>query len=340
MPAKRSPRRDPERPTRQLAPAGRVLVTMGVCLLLWTLVAAPGLTRSAESSDLGLRRSASLAVLSPIARVSALLSFDRVGRSVESALGRDGGGEGDDLISIDPVGPRPRRTTAGPRTGAGKSTWTVRAPNASDPLTVLTVGDSLGIDLALGMDRLLSGQKGFVSRYDARVSTGLTRPDYFDWPAQLQRDLAQVRPDIVVAMFGANDTQALWDGSGFIPFGTPPWKPAYRGRVGRVMDMIRETGVPVVWVGMPPMAKEGFSRNAAFLNTVYQFAASKRRGVVYVDAWSLFSNRRGEYAAYLPDASGRQELVRRGDGVHLTSVGFDRLAEAVYDQMSSLWQPP
>jgi hypothetical protein len=213
----------------------------------------------------------------------------------------------------------------------------VHPPTAADPLTILTVGDSLGIDLAIGMGRTLAGKTGFVHRYDARISTGLARSDYFDWQAQVRRDMAQVHPDVVVVMFGTNDVQPFWDGHGYIRYGTPPWKPAYRAAVWRVMDTIRATGTPVLWVGLPPMGKEPLASGVKFLDTVYQFAASKRKGVTYVDAWRLFSNRKGGYAAYLPDASGKQELVRRPDGIHLTAEGYDRLAQAVFGQMSTLW---
>src|SRR6266516_8140804 len=73
-------RRDPTRLTRQLGPAGRVLVLGLVCFGLWSVLAAPTLKRTAEGSPLGLRRTASLILLRPMARLSSLLSLDRIGR--------------------------------------------------------------------------------------------------------------------------------------------------------------------------------------------------------------------------------------------------------------------
>src|SRR5689334_11398675 len=66
------------RPNRQVGPAGRALVVGLVCFGMWLLVAAPGLRRAAETSPLGARRTAALAVLGPIARLSAALGLDRI----------------------------------------------------------------------------------------------------------------------------------------------------------------------------------------------------------------------------------------------------------------------
>jgi len=78
----------PDRPERQVGPAGRILVMGLACFAVWTLVAAPGLLRAAKASPLGARRSVSLAVLRPIARVSAFFSLDRIGKAADRALGQ------------------------------------------------------------------------------------------------------------------------------------------------------------------------------------------------------------------------------------------------------------
>ena len=68
-----------------------------------------------------------------------------------------------------------------------------------------------------------------------RESTGLARPDYFDWTAQLRVDVQRFRPDIIVAMLGGNDFQDL-----VVPgrpsvrrFWVDQWNALYRQRVSR-----------------------------------------------------------------------------------------------------------
>lgn len=342
--ARKYDRRDPNRSARRLVPAGHALLAMVTCLVLWVLIAAPGLEASARASEVGARRSVSLAVLTPLARAASFLSLDRLRRGVDASLGRSDGSNGvspgDDLINLgdEPPATGPAPGESPPATGSDRDRWQVHPPTAAHPVRVLTVGDSLGIDLALGMTRLLESRDGFRSTYDARISTGLARSDYFNWIPQIQHDVRLARPDVVVVLFGANDNQPFWTGTGFLPYGRPGWKPAYRGRVAQVMDLIREQNIPVVWVGLPPMRAERPLEAARFLNTVYASAASRRGGVTFVDPWNLFLSAKGKYSAYLPDASGRQQLVRQPDGIHLTPAGYDRLASYVFQQMSALWR--
>ena len=56
-------------------------------------------------------------------------------------------------------------------------------PTAADPLRVLILGDSLGIDLGGPLQNDLVNTGVVKATLDARESTGLTRPDYFNWPA-------------------------------------------------------------------------------------------------------------------------------------------------------------
>jgi hypothetical protein len=82
------------------------------------------------------------------------------------------------------------------------------------------------------------------------------------------------------------------------------------------------------------MEGEGFSARMADVNAIYRSEAEKRKGIIYFDAWPLFTDGAGNYAAYLPDGNGAEEEVRAGDGIHLTREGSDRLARAVLDRIN------
>jgi uncharacterized protein len=342
-------RPDPDRPGRQLGPAGRVLVIMLVCLLGWALLAAPGLRRSAEASSLGMRRTVSMAVLFPLARLSEALGLDRIQDGADRALGRT-----PHVPQAVPSGliPSPKRTippkeiNPTPTFGTGPDglplvTPILQPPTVEHPLTVLTIGDSIGADLSLGLSRVLEDQDGlFVGHEDAREATGLSRPDYFNWPYQVALDIRSFRPDLVVAMFGANDAQGfIEDGRGYA-FGTQGWKRIYAGRVATIMEEATQFGAPVVWVGMPIMRSPTFSRHIELINAIGRTQASKHPGVLYVPTVSAFVDAHGQYSAYLTDDSGDTELVRQPDGIHLTVAGSVRLAEHVFRYMELLWGGP
>jgi hypothetical protein len=320
------------RPGRRGGPAGRVLVIGLVCFLVWALLAAPTLRRAAETSPLGVRRTAALAVLRPLARISALLGVDRLGGAADRVLGRRDVAPAIPPAALTPDHPIPTSPSLAPL---------LPTPTAADPLNVLVVGDSLGADLAQGMSRLLSEKGTFRPREDTRESTGLARPDYFNWPYQVAIDISERRPDLVVAMFGGNDNQNFLVGEHGVVFGGQEWRRIYGARVGHLMDLVTRSGRPLIWVGLPVMKDPGRSKQMRILNSVFREQAEGRPGVSYVDAYQLFSSPRGGYTAFLRNGGGHLEQVRESDGIHLTvGAGGARLANAVFQIMRTLWQVP
>jgi lysophospholipase L1-like esterase len=362
-------RPDRNRPSRQVGPAGRVLVIGAVCFGLWLFAAAPALLRTAEASPLGIRRSTALVVLRPVARISAFLGLDRLGAGIDRALGRreDTKPRTPPLIPQRPpiLEPRPVITNP-PKTRASKSKgeavtaallgqyaeagreflrarnqFALPPPTERHPITVMTIGDSVASDLGHAFERLVTDRGGFRVRIDARVSTGLARQDYFDWPYQIAVNVRDFRPDVVVALFGVNDAgNGFFIGGHGVPFGTSEWKRGYQDRVAKIMKMITKSGRPVIWVGMPIVAERWRANGVRRLNEIFRIEARKHEGVVYLDAWKLFADRNGGYSAYLPTRSGGKVQARQPDGVHLTMSGGDRLAEEVYDAMSRFWRQP
>jgi hypothetical protein len=353
----------PDQPDRQVGPAGRVLVIGLTCFVVWALLVAPSLRRSAESSPLGVRRTAALAVLRPLDRMSALFGLHRLEAAVDRALGRTHGRTPmpplTGPVGIGPVGSpsgstvpptqihspavdsgvRPRASYVPASPVPAYAGPLVHRPTRPRPLRVLAVGDSIGEDLAIGLGRDLSGRKSFVLETDARQATGLARPDYFDWGYQVAADIRKFRPDVVVTAFGANDGQSFLAGGHGVRIGTAEWKRIYRQRAGRIMSEVVMSGRPLIWVGMPPMASQRLSQNMAMINGLVRAEATRQPGVLYLDSWNLFSGPGGVYSAYLPGSSGDQELVRTSDGIHLTAAGLDRLADAVMRTMAVLWKP-
>jgi uncharacterized protein len=216
----------------------------------------------------------------------------------------------------------------------------IRTPTKADPLRVLVVGDSLGIDVGLGMARVLESVGPFVVSVDGAISTGLARPDYFDWPARLRADLATVRPDIVVVMLGANDPQDMSTSDGRVVIGTKAWAAEYRARIGAFMDEAMSGGAGLVWVGMPVMRSAGLSNAMQRLNDLYRAEAAERPTVLYVDTWRLLSKKPGSYDAYLPTGSGDVQLVREPDGIHINPGGSDRTARIILRLLRETWRLP
>jgi hypothetical protein len=311
-----------------------------VCFGVWLLLDAPSLQRSATVSPLGARRTVSLDVVGPIAALSRTLGLSHVVGWTDEALGRTPGG-GPALAAAAP-GHKPLKPVPLPGvTPPGVATTTTlpvldRHPTAADPLRVLVIGDSIGLDLGQPLVNDLAATGVVTTTLDGRVDTGLSRPDYFSWPAELSVDMSNVQPQLVVVMMGANDPQSLVGLGGSIPYGAAGWNAAYGQRVRALINEANAAGAHVLWVGMPPMAAAPLNAQMQVLNGIVQDQVEARRdGATYVASSSVLADGQGNFTAYLPNSSGAEVNIRTPDGIHLAPGGGERLSQAVIDSIRS-----
>ena len=207
-------------------------------------------------------------------------------------------------------------------------------PTAENPAVVLIAGDSDAGTFAPYLDRLLADTDLVDTTLDYKVSSGLARPDYFDWTARLREQVPVVDPDIVVITFGGNDAQGLLDATGgVVAFQPVPdsdnadWRAEYGKRVGEVMDFLVEDGRTVIWVGIPNDDDPDVTFRMQVQDETAKAEAAKRPSIVFIDTWSRFSGRTGGWAEYVIDP--RDDIgkdVRADDGFHLNETGAEILA--------------
>ena len=322
----------------------RPFVIAVVALVLAAVLNADELQRTAERQPVGRERDVLVDLAAVPQEVADVSRLNRPRRWAESLLGTQDPG----AVVIEQPPPPPARPPGGtdvPVTGpadtsASTSTATTapdhRTPTASDPLQVAVIGDSMMQVLGQSIVNDAAGDDRVETSLEYRVSTGLTRPDYFDWPGRITELLAAGPLDAVVVMYWANDAQGMVLPSGSEPFGTQTWIDEYRRRVAWVMDALVAGGADTYWVGQPVMRSDSFSARMAALNEVYASEAALRSDVTYVDAWSVLSVD-GAYASHLDDGGGPTS-VRQSDGIHLSRAGGDRLAAVVLDEIRSDWR--
>lgn len=307
---------------------------------VWFLLFAPTLQHNAQVSPVGARRTLSLDVTGPVAALSRTLQLSRI----VSATGRSnrlpGGTSG--LITS---GPRPTTTptTTHPASATGTKGTTPttvppnpKEPTAAAPLRVLIVGDSIGLDLGGPLQSNLAGTGVVNAALDARESTGLTRPDYFDWPAELASDIKMAQPQVVVVMMGANDAQDFL-GPPDVPYTSPQWNALYAQRVAKFMQIAQSGGAAVVWVGMPPMQNPALNAQMSDLNAVVQQqAAQAEPPVTYLSTDHTLGTPQGGYTAFVTNGAGQVINVRSPDGTHLTPGGGQVAAQHVVAELQTL----
>lgn len=208
----------------------------------------------------------------------------------------------------------------------------LRAPTTTWPLRLWVGGDSVSEMFGQSLARLSLATGVITPDVESHVSSGLSRPDYYDWPNRFAAIATAYNPDVFVIMFGANDPQGLRTATGQVfAYGTDGWFAEYRSRVAGTMDLLRRDQRLVVWVGEPIMGSDTLAKRVQEMNAIYREEARSRPWVVYVDTWDILADSSGHYASYLPDAAGNPELLRAPDGVHLSRAGGDRLAARAFD---------
>jgi hypothetical protein len=307
----------------------RVFGVMVGGLLLAVLLNAPALEQGAEAMPYGRERDFWLAVWKPFAAVSRTFFLDEPRNLLDRALGR----AGSDLFELPAAGEAPppgRGTPAAAATPTPDPRPRLRTPTAADPLRVWVGGDSMVKVLGEAFLRQAAESGVIAATLDPQLSSGLTRPDFFDWPGHFNQLVRSGRYEVFIVVFGANDSQGIKtpDGKIFQP-GEEGWTAEYRRRVAGVMDLLGGENRLVLWVGQPIMRSAEFSERMAALNAIYREEAAKRPWVRFIDLWPLFTTPSGGYDAYIADDDGQVKEMRHPDGVHLVRAGGERAARAI-----------
>lgn len=309
--------------------AGRVIQVGLVAFLVAGLLNADSLHAQANRQPFGWKRDVARAAVWPFRTVSHATGLDEPRQAIQTAIGRD------DTTSDDATRSGiSRKPTADVTSKEAPPAFRLRQPTAEEPLRIWVGGDSMaqvyGQSVVAGCE-----ERGTLRcTLDYRISTGLTRPDFFDWPAHLADQVLPAKPEVVVIMFGANDAQAMELASGVHQVRDQVWQDEYRTRVGATMDLLAGDGRLVIWVGQPAMKKADFDERMQILNVIYAEQAATRPWVRFLDSRAELSVD-GGYDAYLADGSGKDELARNTDGIHLTRFGGDLLADATLELLDT-----
>jgi hypothetical protein len=191
---------------------------------------------------------------------------------------------------------------------------------------VAFVGDSLadgyweGVTVLAGRDPCLKALIDF-GRF-AKNSTGLTRPDRFDWAGELRRIGESFKPRLFVMSVGLNDRQSVVEHGQITMDDSPSYDDKYKERVTAVLKNAAAAKAGLLWIGLPAMRagatdKDARDKNRLIEEAITAFGASD---IQYVPPWKLASGP-DAFASYGPDQAGRMVQIRTSDGEHFTVAG-------------------
>jgi hypothetical protein len=320
--------------------AGRGILILFFGLLLAAVLQAEGLRKQAEIQPAGFQRDLALEVTRPLLRVSRALHLTTPRHELQVAIGRANEDAIDSQVHLTlppPAGPLPQPQPRHPRTQVPpKPTFT-----AAKPLRVWVAGDSLAEIPGQALERVSNPALKVVG-VESRLSTGLARPDLYNWFTRIQDAPAQLAPRVAVFSFGADDAHDFMagvpDGKTVGPLGSPSWTAEYRRRVEGVTRELNAKGVHVVWLGLPIPDGPGFKKSFPIVNRILESVVAAHPKVsTYVDTWHILADAHGRYAPYLR-VHGKLTLMRLPDGVHYTAAAGDRIAQQVLKELGAFYR--
>jgi len=205
---------------------------------------------------------------------------------------------------------------------------TALAEGPPRPRRILLVGaSSIQFELGRALENRFETFEGVAVERYGQHSTGLSRPDYFDWIAHAEELRDEFQPDLVLAQFGGNDCQGMTDHEARAvgQFGTEAWDDGYYSRVRAFIDLFHEKDIGVVFMGMPIMRAKSFRAKMIRLNGVVQVAvehAAQEDGaeVLFIDTHDMTVDADGNYME-IAQVGDRRRIIRATDGAHLTNDG-------------------
>lgn len=310
------------------APAGLVLVVVVIALVVAAVLNADATLRKSNAEGEGWRND----VAQVVASVSGALRLTALRDAADDALGKNQTTDIDvaDLLAEQQASEAAARAEAD-RLAALEPDLPAATPQA--PLRTYIGGDSIARDFGQAMQRVALATGVMDPTLDYRPATGLSRPDFFNWPEHLVRDVVPADPQLVVLQFGANDSQNFTIDGRPVERLTEEWLAEYRRRVAATMDLLRSPDNQrlVVWVGAPIMGPDSGVKGMELLNHVYAEEAETRPWVSYFDTYPFLTDAAGNYVDTATYADGRSRELRDSDKVHLSTAGSNRLAWGVVD---------
>ncbi|MGZ8763650.1 MAG: DUF459 domain-containing protein [Acidimicrobiia bacterium] len=212
-----------------------------------------------------------------------------------------------------------------------------RALTVEDPLRLWIGGDSLVGSLGPSLGETTAASGVVAPRFDSRVSSGLSSPEFFDWPEHAAEEMTARDPEAVVFTIGTNDATAMPDLA--TADNATDVTAEYAAKVEEMMQIfIGAEKRPVYWVATPPMKDPDLDDNIEVLNGVIADVAAEHPEVTFIDVSAEFSDSDGDYTASVTDETGDRVMLRAGDGIHLTPEGGDRMAVPVFAAIDAAWR--
>ncbi|MBN1412788.1 MAG: DUF459 domain-containing protein [Spirochaetales bacterium] len=208
---------------------------------------------------------------------------------------------------------------------------TVHSPKT--PLKILFIGDSfIQEGVSMSFVRLIKGDDRITTEKFARYSSGLSRPDYYNWPAKAREIFSRGTYDVVIGMLGMNDAQDFRDNGKIYRYGSQGWFDVYRKRTFEFFTILEKNSKKVYWIGAPPMRASVYNNKMQKLAEIYRSVCEQMNKMDFVDTVPIYGDKNGKFREYMK-IDGKLVKVRAKDGTHWTIQGAVLVSEEILNRI-------
>jgi uncharacterized protein len=212
-------------------------------------------------------------------------------------------------------------------------------------LRVLMIGDSMAAtDFGRELQKKLNRQKSVKCYRRGKSSTGLARPDFFDWMSEGEKQVRRANPDVVIVIVGGNDGQDLIDKEKKkrrIFWKGKKWAAAYSKRMTEFIELLKGKNRRILWLELPAMDHKRLEKKLKIIRDVQQSTVSKLGPrVSYIETKPHFYDAQGRLIRTIKTPKkSRKAPLRQDDGIHFSLPGSKYFANRVYKQIMAALKP-
>ncbi len=207
---------------------------------------------------------------------------------------------------------------------------------AAYPIRILLTGDSLMAGLGPHMQKEMAGYRNITLIPIGKGSTGLSRPDFYNWPQALKENLRKHRPHIVVMWVGTNDVAtSIYNVAGTEEPCSPPWIQAYAYKIYEIVKICQAHHARIIFMSPPVMDRPKWDAKLARITGLMNSICHHYR-LGFINTRPIFSDKKGQYthSKRLPD--GTTAAIRTNDHIHITPDGYKLVMDKLLPYMGAI----
>lgn len=211
---------------------------------------------------------------------------------------------------------------------------------AAFPIRILLTGDSLMAGMGPHMQREMAGYSNITLIPIGKGSTGLSRPDFYNWPNVLKENLRKHRPHIVIMWIGTNDVAtSIYNVPGTEEPCSPPWMRAYAYKIYEIVKICHAHNARLIFMSPPVMDRPKWDAKLDKI-TKLMHKICKHYRLGFINTRPIFSGSDGLYTHTKRIPDGTVGTIRTKDHIHITPDGYKLVMDKLLPYMGHIIPEP